>query len=654
MNKFKKLFTSLFVLAFAVGQLAGSTSGITSHTLYAEEENKTVTLDANDEINTNYYYSATCYVSSVEGLSALSVSIYYDESVIEITDYFNNSPFDLYDGSNNNSAVNFSYLFSGNLPDESTSLFCFHYRVKSTAISGRYFFDIVINEAYDSSLNSVHVTGGRKYFNATVYEYQKSTTLYGTNDVSTSMFEEFEIQYYINNIDVVSGAFNIVYDSEYFEAISVTPNEFFENKMVDYNINLAGTIYISFLSNEYANSTNLFTIRFKTIKNETNVSQIELTATELYDLELDDFSSNKVQTSVNVAYDPNFDINIPVVSIVSSLDEEEITLTVRLTADSHLGAGDFVLTWDKDYVEYVSYQKLFTPSFFNVNTKEIANKKVKFSIISLTDIVDANNVLSVTFNTSWHHDDEDINFTITGSGLTDSLTNPISLNFVNCSQVSLGSHNFGDWETVTPATYTEEGLEKHTCTVCDYEETRAIPVLEDDPNHYLETSISAATLYGQESDNGGVTTVNNIAIRFGGRITKAAWDEIEDTWPVTDYGVMLVKKTTLENTYGMTSVEQAYRAGKTLAIRSKVSSGDPYELPFLDEETNNYYFTLKVNITGNDYSIVYCAAPFIVAGGQYYFLDEMRYSVKSLAQHYLSDDNYPYLTNAGLQYLINY
>ena len=40
------------------------------------------------------------------------------------------------------------------------------------------------------------------------------------------------------------------------------------------------------------------------------------------------------------------------------------------------------------------------------------------------------------------------------------------------------AHTFGDWEIVTPATETATGLKKHTCSVCDYEATETIPVLE--------------------------------------------------------------------------------------------------------------------------------------------------------------------------------
>ena len=649
----KKVFaSSLFVTALVIGQVTSlRNENNNSHHLYAEEESKVVSLETQDDLLTNYGYSATCYINSLEDLSALNISVYYDESIIEVTGYYNSGSYGYYDISNNNSAVNFAYLFTGTLPEGKTSLFYFYYRVKTDAPEGRYFFDVVINEAYDSSLSSVPVIGSRKYFNVSRPVQQKSTSFWGTNTLSTSIYEEFEIKYYISNREVASGAFNITYDNEYFEVVSVHADEFFENKLVDYNTNLAGTIYISFLSTDYSNNSNLFTIRFKTIKNETANQEIELVATELYDLDLDEVSSNKVQTNINIAYDSNFDLDIPIISVISSLEDNQISLMIRMTADTHLGAGDFVLTWDKDYLEYVSYQKEFTPSFFTVNTKEISDKKLKFSIISLTDIVDATDVLSITFNTLWHHDDESISFTITGSGLTDSLTNPISLNFVNCSQVALGSHNYGDWVTVTPSTYDEHGLEKHTCQTCGYEETRELPLLADDPNHYLASATNIATLHGREIEENGQTVVKDIAIRFGMKISKADWDAINTSWPINDYGVMLIKRTTLGDLNESSFIRPSYEQGNTPLVVNKGSGSAPY----LDD--NSYYsFTVKINITDisvnpNSHNVIFCALPFICAGGTYYFLNEMRYSVRMLAEYYRTNGGST-LSNAALNYLL--
>ena len=52
-------------------------------------------------------------------------------------------------------------------------------------------------------------------------------------------------------------------------------------------------------------------------------------------------------------------------------------------------------------------------------------------------------------------------------------------------------HTYGDWETVTLPTQTTEGLKKHTCTACNYEETSTIPVLP--PSHGCGSSITLVT-----------------------------------------------------------------------------------------------------------------------------------------------------------------
>jgi hypothetical protein len=47
---------------------------------------------------------------------------------------------------------------------------------------------------------------------------------------------------------------------------------------------------------------------------------------------------------------------------------------------------------------------------------------------------------------------------------------------------SVTSHTYGDWETVTPATSTTEGVKKRVCSVCENVEVGTIPVLDDSGN----------------------------------------------------------------------------------------------------------------------------------------------------------------------------
>ena len=139
---------------------------------------------------------------------------------------------------------------------------------------------------------------------------------------------------------------------------------------------------------------------------------------------------------------------------------------------------------------------------------------------------------------------------------------------------------------------------------------------------------SASVTCGSES-----LAVNSVFLRFGMTFPKARWTSINSKWAITDYGVMLAKKSTLENTYGVDSIEAAYDAGKTLSVVHSGSSS----LPFAPDE-DNYGVSAKVNMTStSNYDVVYCAASFIIAGGTCYFFEEMEYSVKTMAAYCLAN-----------------
>lgn len=142
---------------------------------------------------------------------------------------------------------------------------------------------------------------------------------------------------------------------------------------------------------------------------------------------------------------------------------------------------------------------------------------------------------------------------------------------------------------------------------------------------------SIATIHGVETTENETLNVDSVALRFGARISVANWGLIaSELGTISDYGVMLFKKASLLNVYSNSPVKDAYRTGQTLAVSRRGSGAAPY----LDGD--DYVFTVKIKIDGpSSYGTVFCAAPFIVAGGDYYFLDEVQYSVNTLAQYYL-------------------
>ena len=381
--------------------------------------------------------SAYCYVDidSTEGLAALDVTVHYDPAKVKINNIYNSVSYTLYDSVINTDNIQFSYIMDGQGTASKTSLFFFEYQVLGNADVGDSFFDITVGEAYDNSLNEMEVSGSRCRYMIAETVTSKSCYVYGTSHVSTAIEQEFTLDYCFSDYEIASGTAVITYDSELFEVVEVTNGNFLNEKLVDINTELAGEIYISFVGTEYYSSSDFVSVTFRTIKNITDTSQIVFKATELNDKELNSISCSGYTTSVSVMHDETYKGDYPAMRLdgILSYEDNQITLVVSLEENSHLGAGDFVINFDPKLVTYNSCTKGFAPSFFNINDKNVEEGELKFHIISLSDIVTEETVLTVVFDVNSSYACKTADFTLDGTGLTDSLTEDILLNFIDDS-----------------------------------------------------------------------------------------------------------------------------------------------------------------------------------------------------------------------------
>lgn len=381
--------------------------------------------------------SAYCYVNidSTEDLAALDVTVHYDPAKVKITGVYNSVSCTLYDSVINTDNVQFNYILDGQGTASKTRLFYFQYKVLSNADVGSAYFDITIGEAYDNSLNEMAVSGSRCSFTITETVTNKNCSVYGSGSMSTAIEQEFTLSYRFSTYQIASGTAVITYDSELFEVVTVTNGAFLTGKVVDINTDLTGEIYISFVGTEYYSNTNLVTVTFRTIKNVTETSKITLKTTELLDKELNSISCSGYTTNVNVAFDETHTGDSPAMRLngTFSYEDMQVTLVVSLEAKSNLGAGDFVITFDPELVSYNSCTKGFAPSFFNINDKNVEAGELKFHIVSLSDIVTEETVLTVVFDVNHPYGCETADFTLDGTDLTDSLTENILLNFIDDS-----------------------------------------------------------------------------------------------------------------------------------------------------------------------------------------------------------------------------
>ena len=140
-------------------------------------------------------------------------------------------------------------------------------------------------------------------------------------------------------------------------------------------------------------------------------------------------------------------------------------------------------------------------------------------------------------------------------------------------------------------------------------------------------------------------TVDNVKMRFGAAIPVEDWYDIEESWDIDYYGVMFLKYDTLHDTYGYSSIEDAY-INHGIRPRADVHTNEgDMPLPL----NGLLIFTSRINMTSElNYGTVYVAAPYLVIDGTHYFLEEMEYSVNSMAQEYLDNDLDSTLSNAAL------
>ncbi len=543
----KKIIRSL-LLTFSVLPLSQNCFNAenASHLSIKKNAFSTTTVDyslttssINDVYQNSYSNIIYVYASSLENINSLSIEVHYSSNNIEISSINNSVTSLMYDSSIQSDSAKITYLLDTTVgTSEKTTLFSFYFNVKETASIGGDYFDILVTEAYDSTLNSVEFKNVRTSFGIKEKQQSKECNIYSQlTGNNAKISETVSVNYYTYDYDIESASFVVTYDDELLSFESIDKGSYLDDKIVDINSSYKGSIYLSFASSATSSSSDLFTIKLKVLKNTTATTKIELTPSELYDSNLNLMSSSKVADSLNIVEDENYVADKPSIKLSSSLNSsKQVSLKVSLEENMHLGAGDFAISFDKGNLTYVSSNKLFSPSFFNINEKELSDGVLKFSIINLTDIVDALDILEVIFTPKLFCEQSyQISFDITGSGIADSLTNSIVINYINCSQIiertnhpnlthhskveptCLGGgtieyyscddcgklfadsakttevtdlniaptgHSFGDWVTDAEATCERDGTKHRVCSSCGYSESVAIPAPGHDLTHH--------------------------------------------------------------------------------------------------------------------------------------------------------------------------
>ena len=138
----------------------------------------------------------------------------------------------------------------------------------------------------------------------------------------------------------------------------------------------------------------------------------------------------------------------------------------------------------------------------------------------------------------------------------------------------------------------------------------------------------------------------NISIRFGGLVSKALWDELDtDEHLISGFGIMIASGDLIgESELIKNNVNGA--TPDTANPAPSIEEGDlidyymsKAEMATPVEQGNNYVWNLFQRVEYANRTDVFVAAAYIKVGDEYVFLEQVRYSVESLAADYLANRN---------------
>lgn len=131
---------------------------------------------------------------------------------------------------------------------------------------------------------------------------------------------------------------------------------------------------------------------------------------------------------------------------------------------------------------------------------------------------------------------------------------------------------------------------------------------------YLHSTIPVATY---------TETANGNYLRLGSAIPVEKWRSIVAIGEITDYGVMIYKTDSQANITSETPVEDAYRNSGVEPATLRKGNGNP-------PTANDGYYAFAAKMKVSNIDTIFCAASFVVVGGQYYFFAEQQVTARGL------------------------
>jgi hypothetical protein len=349
------------------------------------------------------------------------------------------------------------------------------FKTASTIDATNSKIEIAIGEAYNSSRSPVSIVG-----ESGNVEFKKTTTTTKTfylNSNSTKtelgLNETTQITVFNSNYYSFSGAdFILEYDPAFFEVVSVNLAGALlkEGSFYSCNTDINGLVKISFASSNEIYTSELFTVELKMI-NESEFSDytdVIYSCQNVANSKLSVYQSFQSVTTLKLKGTCG-SIYIESTDFVKNMTAQS---TVKLSADSFVAAGDFVINYDEYYIKPISVKmnnNATADGGMLIINPNYQNGVIKFSYVNENGVKKAVSLIDIVWEvlTSGEH----TTLIPTSTSLVDSDLKELDLRYIS-SDECVYEYNVTD---INPQTHPHRVVAK--CNKCNAEITTVVSAI---------------------------------------------------------------------------------------------------------------------------------------------------------------------------------
>lgn len=345
--------------------------------------------------------------SNLDALAGVQGIVSYDDTALELTGAALVGAFS--DMGSVNTATDGQVSFNGACLDGisgSQNILRLDFRVREDAAAGEYLLDILIENAYNTGLTTVPLSGASGVF--TVTEPQTTTKtlyFYGSSDASTLHKGEqvtITARTY-GSQGLAAGKLEFRYDAALFTCVAAEPLSALSGAMKSLDTSRAGYVSVAFASEEEIPGGELLRLTLEAAADVDADTSVTFAASELYDTALAamngiGFTQALTLRKTEVTPEtPALRVTMP----AAARTDEAITAAVILDSGSGLAAADFCISYDTALltctgVKVSAGMESVDGVCIETNPK-IDGGQVKFTFICAKGFADGAELVTMTF-----------------------------------------------------------------------------------------------------------------------------------------------------------------------------------------------------------------------------------------------------------------